>query len=146
MDTETIARRWFNEVWNERKMDLVDELLLPETVAHLETGDIVGIDQFKVVCQGLYQAFPDFRMEIESVLTNGNEAAVRWRGEGTPAPGALGLKPTEGKKQLRGMAWLRIRDGRIVEGWDSWNMSSLASENIAAEAHLRDQMQTQGIA
>ena len=28
---------------------------------------------------------------------------------------------------FRGIAWLELRDGRIVRGWDSWNLGGLIS-------------------
>jgi hypothetical protein len=33
-----LARRWFEEVWNQRRTDTIDELLTEESVSHSELG------------------------------------------------------------------------------------------------------------
>lgn len=145
MNNETIARRWLHEVWNERRAEVVDELLDEHAVAHLETGDLVGIAPFKVVRDELYRALPDFQMTIESVIASGDDVAIRWSGEATHDGEALGLVPSKQKVPLRGMTWMRIVNGKIVEGWDAWNLTALAPAKQTVETHLTNQMRAQGV-
>jgi hypothetical protein len=39
---DALARRWFEEVWNQRRADTIDEMLAPDAVSHLETGLLRG--------------------------------------------------------------------------------------------------------
>jgi len=35
-ETSELARRWFEEIWNERRVETIDELAHPECVGHHE--------------------------------------------------------------------------------------------------------------
>jgi predicted ester cyclase len=59
---------------------------------------------------------------------------VRWAAEGTHRGELLGIAATGLHIAIRGMTWLRLSNGRIVEGWDSWNQGRLMSELQAAAA------------
>ena len=39
---------------------------------------------------------------------------------------------------FRGVTWLELRDGRIVRGWDSWNLGGLISSLTSAGARRED--------
>ena len=135
-DNEAIARRWFEEVWNARRDECVDELMLPESVGHMEGGDVRGPADFKAARQGLLTAFPDVKVTVEDTVGDGENVVVRWAASATHKGEALGLKPTNMPVRFRGMTWLVIRKGRIVEGWDAWNQGKLMEEmrTAASEA------------
>lgn len=48
----------------------------------------------------------------------------------------LGLPPTNRKVVFRGMTWLTFKNGVIVEGWDSWNLSCLLDMTDNARFHV----------
>ena len=122
---EALVRRWFNEIWNERRPAVIDELLAPDGISHLEGTEMVGPDQFRQYHSELMTVFPDLRITVEEVISQGEAAAVRWRVEATHAGAGLGLEPTGQVVKFSGMTWVHIRDGKIVEGWDSWNQGGL---------------------
>jgi hypothetical protein len=35
------------------------------------------------------------------------------------------MLPSGRKVEARGMSWFRIREGRMAEGWDSWDQTGL---------------------
>ena len=124
-DAGAVARRWFEEVWNQRRVDLVDEMMTGESVGHLEGGDTKGSVAFRQHQAMFLAAVPDMRIEVEDVISEGDRAAVRWRVQGTHSGNGLGLAPTQRRVDARGTTWLVIRDGKIVEGWDTWNQNAL---------------------
>jgi predicted ester cyclase len=64
-------------------------------------------------------------MHVEDVVGEGDRAAVRWRVEATHAGDGFGFPATNQRVQARGTTWLTVRNGQIVEGWDTWNFGGL---------------------
>src|SRR5262245_43364186 len=110
-DHAAVVRRWFEEVWNLRREQTIEELLTAESVCHSDDGPVRGPDGFK---QRQYlpflAAFPDLRVEVESVLDQGDQVVVRWSATGTHCGGGLGCPPTGRAVTLRGLTWVTVRD------------------------------------
>jgi steroid delta-isomerase-like uncharacterized protein len=121
----TIARRWFEEVWNDRNDSAIDELMAAESYGHVEGGDVRGPEDFRKMRDTFFAALPDIRLEIEDIVTEGDRAAVRWRAVGTHTGDGFGFPATRQSVNIRGTSWLVIRDGKLVEGWDTWNLGGL---------------------
>src|ERR1700758_2895018 len=113
-----LAKRWFREVWNERKADTIDEIFSDNAIGHTENGD-QNREQFKTGREQLLNAFPDMKVEIEDTAAEGDEVVVRWRVRGTHRGDSLGVQATGRPVEFRGMTWLKFREGVFVEGWDS---------------------------
>jgi len=131
-EEERIGRRWFERVWNARDESVVDELMAADAVGHMAHGTIEGPDAFKQIRAEFLSAFPDLRLEIEEVLSGSGRVALRWRFTGTHSGPGFELAPTGESSSFRGTTWLRIERGRIVEGWDTWDMGTLFAR---LEAH-----------
>jgi steroid delta-isomerase-like uncharacterized protein len=122
-DSIALVRRWFEEVWNQRRANVIDELLVAESVCHADDGDIRGPDEFRErQYNPLVAAFPDIRVEIDAIIGEGDEVVVRWSAAGTHSGDGLGFGATNRGTSFRGMTWIRIRDGKLQEGWQSSNM------------------------
>jgi steroid delta-isomerase-like uncharacterized protein len=129
-----LARRWFQEVWNDRKDATVRELMAEVCDGHMEGGEVRSPADFLAARAALLAAFPDISVKVEDVVSEGDKVVVRWSATGTHRGGELGI-PTSGKKAtFRGMSWIRFANGKIVEGWDSWNMGRLLQELEARPA------------
>lgn len=124
-ETKTVARRWFEEMWNERRDDLIDELMTPDSRGHVEGQEIAGCEGFRKMQGMFFSALPDVRLEVEDVIAEGDRAAVRWRATGTHGGDGFGFPATNRPVDIRGTSWLVVRDGKIVEGWDTWNLEGL---------------------
>lgn len=128
------SRRWFEEVWNERNDEAAGQMMTPDAVGHSEAGNMVGLDEFLAFRNRFLDAFPDLRFEVESTMADGDDAAVRWVARGTHSGDALGFPPCNRPVEIRGMSWLCFEDGRMIEGWDSWNMGGLMQHLQEAES------------
>ena len=120
-----LAKRWFEEVWNRQRVETVDEILDPQALGHMEGGDVRGPEAFKAVRGDLLRAFPDMKVEVEDTVAEGDHVVLRWNVRATHRGEGLGARPTGRSVDFRGMTWMTFRDGKIVEGWDSWNLGLL---------------------
>ncbi len=120
-----LGRRWFEEVWNERRDEAIDELMASNAVGHMEGGDVHGPAEFRNARAVFLNALPDMHITVEGVLSQGDQAVVRWRVQATHTGELLGIPPTHLKVEVRGMSWLTVRHGKVVEGWDTWNLGGL---------------------
>ena len=89
-----IARRFYEEVWNQRREAAIDELMAPDLVGKMEGGDVAGPAQFKQMRQELLQAFPDLNLTVEDVIEEGDKVVVRWSVIGTHRGPLAGTPPT----------------------------------------------------
>jgi predicted ester cyclase len=115
-----IGRRWFEEVWSQRRDDLVDELMTPDSLGHVEGGEYRGPEGFRQMREMFLAALPDVHID-------GDRAAVRWRARGTHTGEGFGFAPTHERIDVRGTTWLIVRGDKIVEGWDTWNLEGMLS-------------------
>ena len=115
-----IAHRWFQEIWNERRLGIIDEVITSDSICYGESGPMTGpagfLDQ---IYYPFTAAFPDIRVEVEDVIGVGDNVVVRWTAAGTHTGDGLGFSPTGRPVNFRGLTWLRIVDGKLIEGWQS---------------------------
>jgi steroid delta-isomerase-like uncharacterized protein len=123
-----ICRRWFEEAWNQRRDDVVHELLVPESVSHTEAGDVRGRDEFLRYRADFLAAFPDLRVTVEDVVAQGDQVVVRWHTVARHTGAGLGMEPTGQPIDVRGTTWMRLAKGKLIEGWDNWNLAGLMQQ------------------
>ena len=125
---KNLVRRWFEEVWNQGREETVDELFAANGVGY-GLGDteatIQGPAGFKPFMRNLRGGLPDLRMTIEDIMAESDKVTVRITAEGTHKGGQLGVAPTGRPVHIEGIVVLRISNGQIVEGWNSWDQLGL---------------------
>jgi len=120
-----LARRWFEEVWNQRRDDTVRELLDVEGVGHLEGMDVHGPEEFLAARAALLATFSGMRVTVDATVADGEDVVTRWSARGTHDGDGLGIPASQRPVTFEGITWMRVRGGRIVEGWDRWNVGGL---------------------
>jgi predicted ester cyclase len=132
----TVVHRWFQEIWNEGKLDAADQLLAPHGVCHgcgnFDFGEIRGPAEFKAYAVGLHRAFSNIRVQIEDTITEGDKVVVRF--EVTMRhTGKLGMfEATQKPVTIRGVSIARVENGKIVEGWNFWDQMGMVKTLEAA--------------
>lgn len=125
-----LAHRWFEEVWNQRRSETIDELVTPDSVTLSPGGaPIRGADEFRQ--RGFtpfLSAFPNLHVTVEGVVAEGEQVVVRWSASGTHTGDGLGFPPTGKSIFFRGMTWIRFQDGKMMEGWDCWDQTGLLAQ------------------
>jgi predicted SnoaL-like aldol condensation-catalyzing enzyme len=86
-DNKAVLRRIFDEVINEKNLELADDLYSDEHELHPTVPDVGrGPDGMKSAFAGLHDEFPDIHVEIESMVAERDMVAVRLTFRGTHAP------------------------------------------------------------
>ncbi len=127
MSHENVAllRRWFQEVWNERRTETIDELLAPQSICHADGDVLRGRDAFKArMYVPFVSALPDLHVEVDDVA-DGDQVVIRWHASGTHTGEGLGFPPSGRTGEFRGMTWVRVSEGKLVEGWQSSNIPEI---------------------
>ena len=125
-DNAALARRWFEELWNERRGAAIEERIAPQAVCYGEGGELHGPDDFRTrVYQPFVDAFPDLHVSVEGTISEGDQVVVRWTATGKHTGEGLGLPATGRSIHIRGLTWIRFENGKFVEGWDCWNQREM---------------------
>jgi predicted ester cyclase len=116
---EAVMHRWFDEVWNERRESAIDELMAADAVAHgVGSEPVVGTAAWKSFVRSFGGAFPDLRIQILRSLSQDDFVTVHIQCTGTHTGEGLAGPPTDRGVVFEGMVIARIRDGRIVQGFN----------------------------
>jgi len=125
---KTLVRRWFDEVWNKGQEATIDELFAENGIGY-GLGDtdaeIHGPAEFKPFVRNMRGSFPDLQITIEDIVAEGDKVTVRVLLQGTHGGGQLGVPATGRGIRVAGIVLVRISNGRIVEGWNSWDQLGL---------------------
>jgi steroid delta-isomerase-like uncharacterized protein len=117
-DNKETARRYYEEVLNQRNVDLLDELAVEDYVEHDPfPGMGNGRDQLKARVQGLFAAFTPLQFTIQDVIAEGDKVVVRWTNAGTDSGGFMGIPATGKDFGIAGIDVHLLRDGRLAEHW-----------------------------
>jgi predicted ester cyclase len=128
MSAENVAvvRRFFHEVWNDRRQETIDELLDDDSSCQSDIGELRGAAGFRALqYEPMLAAFPDARVTIDGIMDAGDEVAVRWSAECTHTGEAMGMAPTGRPVRLEGMSWIKVRDGKLGLGWQWSNIPTV---------------------
>ncbi|HET7890470.1 MAG TPA: ester cyclase [Candidatus Sulfotelmatobacter sp.] len=130
-DNVQLMRRWFQEVWNEGRIQTVYELLSPAAVATGQRGaeaKIRGPEEFEKFVREIRGAFPDIKVNVEDVFGAGDKVVLRWSAAMTHTGEGLGIPASNRTVRSRGITIARIEGGKIVEGWDNWDQLGMLEQ------------------
>lgn len=131
MDTgvKDISRRVFEEVWNDKKVNAVDELMAANYVHHDPQSTIPsGIAGYKEFVTYYLNAFPDVRFTLEDEISEADTVVTRWTATGTHDGDLSGLPRTGKRFTVTGMTMARVSNGRVVESWSNWDTMGLMQQ------------------
>jgi len=109
------------KLWNRRDMDAFFELLAPEYVEHLPTGD-VSLEQLKQYAHTFFAAFPDISITINDMVAEGDKVAVLVNWKATHQGEYMGIPPTGKKIDITVAMIIKIIGDRWVEFWNVTNI------------------------
>jgi steroid delta-isomerase-like uncharacterized protein len=116
-EKEIVIRRYFEELFNRGKVELVAELLAPDYVnqSTASPAQSRGPDGVVDVVLALRRAFPDLEYQILDLVEGDSAVAVRTRMTGTHLGDFFGAPPTGRSIDVTQITIERFRGNRIVE-------------------------------
>ena len=130
-DNVRIMQRWFQEVWNEGRIETVYELFAAEAVAHGQEsaeGELRGPQEFERFVQKIRGAFSEIQLTVEDVFATDDKGVLRWSGVMKHTGNALGMPASGRTVRLRGITVVRFANGKIAEGWDNWDQLGMLQQ------------------
>src|SRR5580658_1757892 len=127
---KAIAGRVFEEIFNQGKFQVADEIYARDFVNHgLHRNYDLQEDQAAVHAEK--KAFPDLKMSVILMTAEGDLVTAVWVFRGThTGSGYDGLPPTGVKLELRGITVWRIVDGKIREEWTEFDELHAAQQFV----------------
>jgi len=114
-----IIQRYYDEVWNRGRLDVLDELLDPAYINHTPSvpNPPPGPGGLKPIVAAIRKAFPDLHYEIKDIVANDSMVVARVIMTGTQKDSLFDLPPTGKKITVNQINIEKIRNGRVVEHW-----------------------------
>jgi len=136
------ASRYFNEVYNEDRLDLIDSLFAPDYEHTSSEGKVtVGAQRLAATVKFLKMAFPGLKMSIQHHADNGEMSmmVVRYTG-GMPTFAAPALQGQQISFEETFVFW--VHDGRIVRGRSYGTSAATVREMAGYSGNLLDMVAT----
>jgi predicted SnoaL-like aldol condensation-catalyzing enzyme len=116
-----LVHRWFEEVWNQSRREVIAELFAPECILHDGAAQIRGPEAFALFHDNLRAQFSDIRVTPGIALSENDLVSLRWIVECRDRATGKDLTAS-------GISIVRIKDGRFVEAWQNWDQAGVAAQ------------------
>ena len=124
-ENKAIARRYIEELFNQKNLATVDELNTPDFVLHNDATTIQGLESYKQFLSMYLTAFPDLHMTIEDMIAEGDIVAERVSIRGTHKGDLMGIPPTGKQVTIPAIYIVRFANGKGVEVWANTDILGL---------------------
>lgn len=118
-----IVQRFVEELWNNRNLDVADEIFSPHCITHqLRSGEPISSaprdpETIKQHVRDWVEAFPDLQFAIEQTVASEDRVASHITMRGTHNGLWMGISPTGKQIGITMIVIHRIDAGKIVEDW-----------------------------
>ena len=116
-----IVKRWFDELFAQANLALIDELLAPDFVSYDPSGQVGtrGREAFKQWLQWYLASFTDAQWTLHDILEDGEKVVVRYSGLTTYRGGWFDLPSQQQRVKEMGVLIFCIRAGKVSELWSA---------------------------
>ncbi|HKA38300.1 MAG TPA: nuclear transport factor 2 family protein [Burkholderiales bacterium] len=120
---KTVVERYFREALDQRRFDLLPELLARDVVLHRPGFDVTGLDAAVQRLRAVFQDYSAFSSELSGLIAEGGMVAVRVAHRARVHPHTFRSRAGDvklaGEQELNWTAIVqfRLQDGKIAEEW-----------------------------
>ena len=128
-DMKAKFRLLYDEILNNGRLELFDELCAPDFVKHaMPPRSSYGIEGSKQSILMLRSAFPDIKYTVEDMFGEGDKLVARWSAKATHKGDFMGIPPTGKQVYFTGIEIIRIEDDKAVEEWEELDRVGLMQQ------------------
>jgi steroid delta-isomerase-like uncharacterized protein len=116
--------------WSTQDIERVLSLCTDECVYEDVPLGVVnrGKEELRAFGQQVFNAFPDFKIELSTHVAAGDWAMLEWTMSGTHQADLPGMPATGKSFFVRGATALQLDDGRIRRNSDYWDVATLLTQ------------------
>jgi predicted SnoaL-like aldol condensation-catalyzing enzyme len=120
---KAVVQRYFCEVLDQKKIEVIPELLTPDVVLHRPGFDVVGLDAAIKRLRAVLQDYSVFSSRLSGLMAEGDMVAVRISHRTRARPHTFRSRAGDvhlaGEQELNWSAIVqfRLKDGKIAEEW-----------------------------
>jgi len=119
---DTVESKFFNQIWNQRKLDLANEIFcedfVTESIGFNESNWVQlhgkGPESMKHHIRSWLDSIPDLFFSIIDIVATGNTVICNWQSEGKVNKAMFGTEPIGQKIQIAGITVSYFKGDRIV--------------------------------
>jgi predicted ester cyclase len=117
-ENKAVVRRFYEEVVNQKKRAVLDEVFDPDLVDHFAPPGTPGGPEGARQTLGMFlTAFPDLHFTVEDLIAEGDKVVARVTMSGTQQGAFMGVPPTGKHVTITGIDINRFVGGKSVEHW-----------------------------
>jgi len=142
-ENKAIFRRYAEEVGNQHNFEIVDEIF-ERYISHQPDGSTLvrGPQDVKRFQEEYHSAFPNFHINIEDQIAEGDKVVSRYTIRGIHQGDFRDMAPTGKEIEIKGVTIFRFSpEGKVVETWDSYDQLSLMRQSTEQELRLARSIQ-----
>ena len=120
-ENKAIMQRVWQELFNEGKTEIIDELYHNDYVFHGPGGhEVKGIEGFKKLNAWLHTSFPSMHFTVNDLIAEGDKVVTHYTMKGTDKRNK--------QVNLQGIIINRIVGGKVAEEWEVFDRLVMASQ------------------
>lgn len=128
-DIKAHMRRFYQEVINEGRIDLIDELATPGLVEHETAPGIPpGREGVKQFFSAFRAAAPDLTATVEDLIAEGDRGVARVTLSGTQTGEFFGIPATGKQFRIDTIDIVRFENGLAAEHWGVTDMAGMMEQ------------------
>ncbi|MDP9340599.1 MAG: ester cyclase [Actinomycetota bacterium] len=120
------SKRFLEGVFNQHDLSVFDELIADDFTEHEVipgfSPDKAGSRQW---FEAMFQAFPDFRVDVDDMVADGDRVAIRSRFSGTHQGEFMGIPATGRPMSVGAMDIIRVVDRKATDHWGVFDTMGL---------------------
>jgi steroid delta-isomerase-like uncharacterized protein len=133
MSNKAVMRRFYDEVVNEGKLEVIDEIVSPDLIDHDETPGSGGREGFREFVAMFRLAFPDTKWIVEDLIEEGDKVVARVKITGTQKGEFMGMPASGRPIEVATIDIVRFAGGKAAEHWGTTDSGSMMMQLGAME-------------